>query len=586
MAEISVTLGILAVLVLSMSTALSTGFRYLLTTKQRAAAVAAANALVERARAVARTDYRSLGLVSSDLAGDANIASGTCGGQTAQMFSGEPVVTSGTTDSNPLYPHVRTTNVGSSDVSIKVYVTGVTPGGCSAANPTYKRVTVLANWARNQKGVSNQVRLATFLFDASGAGTGSLGTGGAGQDDDGDGQIDEDGLDGIDNDDDGQKDEDCVSGCGGGGGGAATPNFEGEAEFTGGYFDAQNVSSLLIPPPVKTTTYLTKTTAHGETTGSLTKYAGSAISVVAEAGTQTAEHKASSIADNDPTTAALEDPSPACVSGAWSDFVGGLINSNLVSSGQSCSRLNDPSDQLPLTTSTASFSSAPSFLSTIPAGGVLPLTSVTNFLQLAAANPSSSVDAVGSGDVQTAMLSTSSLTAGGIQVNKFNLLAFNALQGAFAIDAGTWSTSARAGAGVSSGGSTLTGAITYRLYDPGNAVPGCGSHAAGYCVKTVNPTAVGFTGVDDTNIVVLNTTNILDVVTARTTLTTTVSIPAPVKEFRYHSVTGDVIYAKVAYQLPKVTSTMAVESPLGVTLSTITSATDLGQLISWAAYTP
>ena len=130
---------------------------------------------------------------------------------------------------------------------------------------------------------------------------------------------------------------------------------------------------------------------------------------------------------------------------------------------------------------------------------------------------------------------------------------------------------------------SISGAITFRLYDPSAVLAGCSSRSGSYCVIAVDPGSSGFMGYDQTFSVTLSV-GVSPLVTAQITLTTEVVIPAP-KIAKVNSGTT-YTYAQVVYALPQVTSTMVVESPVGVTLATITDRSNFGQLESAASYTP
>lgn len=555
MPEVAVTLGILAVLVMSMSVTLASGMRYLLSAKQRAATVQVANAIIERARAVAINDWTQLGLVPGDIdpGADPNIVAGTCGSETANMFSGEPIVAAGTTDSNPLYPHVRDTIVGNTTITLRIYVTGVTPGSCSMTNPAYKRITVLGTWLRGQGGTSTEVRLASYIYNTGSAPVPVGGGPGGGV---------------------------CAPSCSVT---AASGTFQATASYTSGKLTGAQVSLLGGDPPA-TTLFLPHSVADGRNVGKPIVYKGSAVSAVgAPAGeTGTPEHKATSLADNDDTTAKGPGtwPVPDCESGAWSDTVGALSTGNLIQTAGSCSSIFYD-DGVPYASSTTDLSSGISMSSTVPAGGVLPAFGVTEFTAAGAATSTSTVDATAGANGQETVTSTSTTGLPSIDILRFSAGGFDASQGAVRIEAGTYTATAAAGMNASS--PSFSGAVTFKVYDPEAVLTGCDAHASSYCVITIDPAASGFGGFSRTFSVTLSV-GLPVLETARITLTSRITIPRPkVEEDRSGT---EVLSSKVTFALPKVATTMAVESPVGTTLSTVTGDADLGQLLAIGSYSP
>lgn len=535
MVEVAVGMALLGILIVGMGAALGTGYRYLLTAKQRAATVQAANAILERARAVARNDWTQLGLVpdADDIASDPDITIGSCGASSVEMFSGEPVVFAGGPGTNPLFPHVRTTTVGQTSITLKVYVTGVTSTACSSTNPDMKRVTVLGTWARGQGGVSNEVRLATIVSSAERA---------------------------------------------------PSPGFAGTASYSSGRVLARDDAPAVSPPPPETIVFFPQTSADGQHVGAITVYKGSGITPLGQvAGTQTVdEHKASTIADDDANTAAGR--TPPCEANSWSDFVGGLINSNINGSAESCSTLESAADGLPNSTSTASYTNTPVWISPVPGGGDIPATTVRNYVREGAFTATSSVDGEGGVGGQQSLLSTSTVGIPAVNHLEFSISSFNAAQGAVRLGAGSFTARARAGRGVSPADSTMSGAVTFKIYDPTGGSVVCDEYTGSYCVKTVDPTAPSFTGFDATYAVTLQVLDLLLVEVARITITTQVEIPAPAKEIT--SSGGNVTLAKVTFPMPKINSTVRIESPVGNVLAVVTDQADYGQLVSVASYAP
>lgn len=544
MVEVAVTIGIVAMLVVSMTAALGNGFKFLMISKQRAAATQAANAQLERARAVSQNDWTALGLVSSDLGGDPSIVTGSCGGTSTPMFSGEPVVTAGTTTSNPLYPHVATVPVGATTVTVKTYVTGATTTGvCSISNPSFKRVTVIATWARSLPGTSNEVRLATYLTPMSRP---------------------------------------------------SNPDFIGTASYSGsslvGTFAAAGaaVQDTAIYPP--------QSAADGRSVGQIVTYKGAGISPLGVAGgVSTAQHTATATVDDDSLTSGI--PKHACDPGScqpptppdcstwaggntWSDFVGGLVGALSNTSAGACSSVTDASDGLPYTKNRAALTSALVMSGTVPAGGVVP----SFVLDLVDTGSSwSTASTVDRSDVsgQSRITSTASATISTTPMLRFNVPGvLNANRGVVELAAGTWTASAHAGVGAAA--PSVSGTMTFAVLDPASVVTGCSSRNGIYCNIAVDPTAAGFGGYDRTIDVVYDVPSVLP--TARFIMSTTIKVfvPSPTQS----SSGGATTQATMGFALPKVTTLVSFQSPLGSTLATASDVMDFGQLVTSAFYTP
>lgn len=519
---------ILAVLVLGLTAALPSGLRYLLTAKQRTAAVHAASAILERARAVAASDWTQLGLVASDLPGDPGIASGACGSSpSVPMFSGEPIVQAGTVATNPLNPHVRTVAVGASAVQLKIYVTGVSRSGCSATNPEYKRVTVLGSWDREQSGVSNEVKLVTYVFDS-----------------------------------------------------VRPPQieFEGSAAYGSG----RVISAFAdLADTAETTVHFPQSAGDVRTVGRIQVAKGTGTSALADVDGVLSfpEHSAASIADDDGLTAVGPGtwPSPNCTSGSWTDYVGGLLDGNAAGSAESCSSVRYD-DTLPHTHGTAVLTGTDPVVSNIPATGPLPAFPVTNFAALGVMSTQSIVDRLRSGTNER-LLARSSFSSGGIDLMRFAALGFNAADGAVSVGSGDWEAEVRVGQGTAGDPvplPSLSGSVTYKVFDPAAIIAGCSSRSGDYCVFVVDPTSGTFSGLDETYVVPLTDAG------NRITLTTRVVIPDPIVS---HTLSGtNMTAASATYALPKITCTMLVEAPIGTTIATLTDDADLGQIVVSGAF--
>lgn len=544
MIEVAVTIGIVAMLVVSMTAALGNGFKFLMTSKQRAAATQAANAQLERARAVSQNDWTALGLVSSDLGGDPSIVTGSCGGASTSMFSGEPIVTAGTTTSNPLYPHVLTVPVGSTTVTVKTYVTGATTSGaCSISNPSFKRVTVIATWAKAQPGTNNEVRLVTYLTPMSRP---------------------------------------------------SNPDFVGTASYSGsslvGTFAAAGAAAQ------DTAIYPPQSAADGRSVGQIVTYKGTGITPLGVVGgVSTTQHTATATVDDDSLTSGIPkhacDPSscqpptpPDCstwaTSNTWSDFVGGLVGAVSNSSAGACSSVTDASDGLPYTKNRAALTSSLVMRGVVPAGGVVPSFLMDLVDTGSSWSTDSIVDRVDAGG-QSRLTSTASTTIATTPMLRFNVPGIlNANRGVVEMAAGTWTASAHAGVGAAA--PTASGSMTFAVLDPASVVTGCTSRNGIYCNIVVDPTVGGFGGYDRTIPVVYDVPSGLP--TARFVMSTTIKVFVP--STTQSSSGGATTQATMGFALPKITTSIAVESPLGNTLATAADVMDFGQLVTSAFYTP
>ncbi|MGH2829903.1 MAG: type IV pilus modification PilV family protein [Actinomycetota bacterium] len=541
MIEVAVTIGILGLIVASMSAALGNGFKYLLHAKQRSAATQAANAMIERARAIAQSDWTQLGLVASDVAGDPAIVAGSCGGAPTSLFSGEPIVTAGTATSNPLYPHVRPATVGATTVTLRTYVTGVSAyGGCSASNPTYKRVTVVASWAKAPTGVPNTIRIATYLSPVSRP---------------------------------------------------ANPDFQGTASYSSGSM----IGSLALPskPVSSTGVFPPQSTADGRSVGQIVTYKGAGISALGQVdgSVTTATHTAETAVDDDALTAGIPqhacDPNscgtpPDCAAftgtDTWSVFLGGLASSTIAGTASSCSSISDATDDLPITIDRASMSTGLSLQSTVPAGGILPEFPVDNIITTTAFSTASSVDRSNVAG-QSRITSTASVTVPTLKLLRFNVPAIlNVPDGVVQLDGVTFIARAHAGQGAPA--PSISGAITFRIFDPAATVAGCTSRSGSYCLIQIDPSIPGFAGLDRSISVTVDVPSILP--TSRFVMTTTIKAFVPSTASSVSG--GSTTQATMSYALPTIVTAVQVESPVGTTLATVSDAVDLGRLVTAASY--
>lgn len=542
MMEVAVTIGIVAMLVVSMTAALGNGFKYLLIAKQRAAATQAANAVLERARAVSQNDWTALGLVSSDLGGDANITTQSCSGTPAPMFAGEPIVTAGAAGSNPLHPHVATQPVGSTTVTIKTYVTGITAsGGCSVSNHAFKRVTVIATWASAQPGTSSSIRLATYLSPVTRT---------------------------------------------------SNPDFTGTASYSGnsliGNFTAigSSLQNTAIYPP--------QSAADGRSIGQIVTYRGTGISALGTvSGASTTQHTATSTVDDDSLTGGIPkhacDPTscqpptpPNCSTfsgnNTWADFVGGLVGTLMQGTAGSCSSVTDASDGLPYTKNRSALTTTTTMRGTVPGGGILP-SFVLDLMEIGSGWTSASTVDRSVTSNQARLTSTATTTLATMPMLRFNVAGvLNANRGVIELSGGTFTAASHAGVGAAA--PSASGTFTFAILDPNAAITGCASRNGIYCNIVVDPHAAGFAGYERTFDVVYDFPSILP--TARFIMSTEVKVFVPSKT--QSAASGTTTQATMAFALPKISSSLTVQAPLGTSLVSATDTMDFGQLVTAAFY--
>jgi prepilin-type N-terminal cleavage/methylation domain-containing protein len=168
MVELIVAMVILVTVLLTLITVQVRALQGVALGKQRQQATAYANRAMEQMRALPYGTVTA-GLNSTDLTGDPNLTGGnlvpTCG---AAGIS-EPVVTTGSAATAPLYPHVQTiASTATVNVSYKVssYVklVSTTPGDTSQGY----WLTAIANWpATGTCGTTKTVRSRSQLFSPS-----------------------------------------------------------------------------------------------------------------------------------------------------------------------------------------------------------------------------------------------------------------------------------------------------------------------------------------------------------------------------------------------------------------------------------
>jgi type II secretory pathway pseudopilin PulG len=172
--ECTIALSLVFVVLLALLGALTTGARGLVTGRQRSAALALANEVLEDARG------RAYGDVGHDFDSDPTLATDPLITGTAPNFvytgvtPNEPLAASavdagatGGTVTNPLYPfspHTFTSKREQTIYTTEVYVSVVTP----ASGDPYKRITTKVSWRPAQyANAARSVTLSSFLFNAA-----------------------------------------------------------------------------------------------------------------------------------------------------------------------------------------------------------------------------------------------------------------------------------------------------------------------------------------------------------------------------------------------------------------------------------
>ena len=172
--ECTIALSVVFVVLLALLGALTTGARGLVTGRQRSAALALANEVLEDARG------RAYGDVGHDFDSDPTLATDPLITGTAPNFiytgvtPNEPLAASavdagatGGTVTNPLYPfspHKFVSKREQTRYTTEVYVSIVTP----ASGDPYKRITTKISWSPAQyANAAKSVTLSTFLYNAA-----------------------------------------------------------------------------------------------------------------------------------------------------------------------------------------------------------------------------------------------------------------------------------------------------------------------------------------------------------------------------------------------------------------------------------
>lgn len=162
--DVTVAIGIFAVVMVLISAALATGMRGVLLGKRREVAAQEANRLLELSRSLA---YDEIGLAAGDPTLTTDPAIVTIGGVKRYLVDAagsvyEPILFATNTTAHPFNPHIQSASRGSTDLTNHVYVTGVDTDGDGLFD--YKRVTARVLWRENgTAGPMNEVRAQTYV---------------------------------------------------------------------------------------------------------------------------------------------------------------------------------------------------------------------------------------------------------------------------------------------------------------------------------------------------------------------------------------------------------------------------------------
>jgi hypothetical protein len=333
-----------------------------------------------------------------------------------------------------------------------------------------------------------------------------------------------------------------------------------------------------------TTLHMPTTTVDGRKSGTLTYHKSTAVSPTETVSTTDGpSHEADAQADDDATTTGVSTgawPTPNCSTGNWSDFTGGKINANVISTGNACSSVQY-SDGFPYSSSSVGITNGFTMTNSVPAGGSLSAFTVNDYAMTATSTATSTVDVNGSGGQPSSLVSTSSLGLSQTGLLGFSVGSFAAGSGSVIFQPATFT--ATANAGPSAAAPSTSGVFNFQLYDPNSALTICASRSGSYCNVSVNANSSGYSGSSISATVTLSV-NVLLVEVARLTITTTITVSPPVKT--ENSSGTNVTYEKVVFPLPRISSALNVQSPIGTTLANISDDADFGELVAVASYQP
>lgn len=442
--EVIVSIGVFAIVATFMAGALAGGLRGALTGKRREVATQECNRLLEIAHSLSYTD---LGLVQSDPTIDTDTAiqeQPPVTGVASYLVNGvwEPILWATNASGHPFDPHISTVERGSTSLTRYAYVSGVDTTGDDVADA--KRVTVRCTW-RNAGGGGplNEVRAQTTITETGSPPPGS-----------------------------------------------GTPPMTGTAFSTGGSLSV--TSSLLginAPLHVKLPESNGASTFRAVSNTNCTSRSAN-LEVLDQF--DVPGYSVSVTADDDSRTPTLSNPPPQSQTGVLT-IPGGPLSSLLgatIGSPIACEAdVNELGHELgtgsPLTALNAQ-------TNVVGLGGLLNWLLTLASVQTLPVTQSIDHELVGG---QREIAAAADAAAGLINVLKIPGVIADGLVQVNALDYGA---SVRGAHGTPSAAPAVSSpVINLKVFDNGNKLPNgsvCTSHSGGYCIISVDPSAVGFTG--------------------------------------------------------------------------------------------
>ena len=180
--ESMVAIGVIFGSLLVLGYTATIGFGYESLARQRQSATSVANQVMEQARGLAYSKIQT-GMLTSDLAGDANVVTG-CPDDDVDVYrflscapgevpgSGEKVVHSGAAvnPTTPLVPHVSTITQNNIEFTARSYVTNDCPtiDGVECVATDAYRVTVIVTWTGGRSYPTKLVRIQSLFYSPAG----------------------------------------------------------------------------------------------------------------------------------------------------------------------------------------------------------------------------------------------------------------------------------------------------------------------------------------------------------------------------------------------------------------------------------
>lgn len=463
--EVVVAMALFAIVATFMSQTLAGGMKGVLGAKRREVATHEGTRTIEIARSLS---YNAIGLDVTDPA-DATIATDPAIQDQAGVkkylvgTEWEPIIDSTGAD-NPFNPHILEVTRGSTKLTRYVYVTGVD----SDADGTQdlKRVTVRVSWdSAGSAGPKNEIRAQTLINPEGIVTTGDITP---------------------------LKTDSFVSG--------GTVTVKSDTGVLTGLVPAvlpETPESITLPNSTGASTYRAVSTTSCTTRSTALSGAGTTI-YGGEPVSVTADDDAQTTAETNPAPQTYSSIPPVTVGGV--DAISDLLLQATVSSPVSCQATAEDNDG-----ATPTDDGYPYEAGSASSPGTLEL--VQSLTGLGLALPSTSLTAVSvapqpiSQSIDDQLVSGSRETLASAQgsIGTVNILK---LPGVFAdglvrVDGLTYGVAVRGAAGTPSAAPTVTSpTINMRIYDVDSQIPNgsCASRTGGYCVISVNPAAVGFTG--------------------------------------------------------------------------------------------